>query len=89
MRVTLKQGADLTQVKAKPRVCSPEKSAWLKKPFELLCETEMVYPNLQAICASVEMAFPKGPGKGYVKNGKRGACEQKAATVLPNRTAAA
>ena len=25
----------------------------------------------------------------YVKNGKRGACEQKAATVLPNRTAAA
>ena len=24
-----------------------------------------------------------------VKNGKRGACEQKAATVLPNRTAAA
>ena len=26
---------------------------------------------------------------GTVKNGKRGACEQKAATVLPNRTAAA
>ena len=26
---------------------------------------------------------------GSVKNGKRGACEQKAATVLPNRTAAA
>ena len=25
----------------------------------------------------------------YVKNGKRCACEQKAATVLPNRTAAA
>ena len=25
----------------------------------------------------------------HVKNGKRGACEQKAATVLPNRTAAA
>ena len=25
----------------------------------------------------------------FVKNGKRGACEQKAATVLPNRTAAA
>ena len=24
----------------------------------------------------------------HVKNGKRGACEQKAATVLPNRTAA-
>ena len=27
--------------------------------------------------------------KAIVKNGKRGACEQKAATVLPNRTAAA
>ena len=26
---------------------------------------------------------------GFVKKGKRGACEQKAATVLPNRTAAA
>ena len=25
----------------------------------------------------------------HVKNGTRGACEQKAATVLPNRTAAA
>ena len=25
----------------------------------------------------------------HVKNGKRGACQQKAATVLPNRTAAA
>ena len=29
------------------------------------------------------------PHHGSVKNGKRGACEQKAATVLPNRTAAA
>ena len=25
----------------------------------------MVYPNPQAICASVAMAFPKGPSKGY------------------------
>ena len=25
----------------------------------------MVYPNPQAICASVAMAFPTGPGKGY------------------------
>ena len=66
MRVTLKQGADLSQVKAKPRVYPPpEKSAWLKEHFELLCETGMVYPNPQANCASVAMAFPKGPGKGY------------------------
>ena len=65
MRVTLKQDADLSQVKAKPRVYPPEKIAWLKEHFELLCETRMVYPNPQAICASVAMAFPKGPGKGY------------------------
>ena len=25
----------------------------------------MLYPDLQAICASVAMAFPKGPDKGY------------------------
>ena len=64
MRVTLKQGADLSQVKAKPRVYPPEKSACLKEHFELLCETGMVCPNPQVICASVAMAFPKGPGKG-------------------------
>ena len=65
MQVTVKQGADLTQVKAKPRVYPPEKSAWLKEHFELLCGTGMVYPNPQAICASVAMAFPKRSGKGY------------------------
>ena len=65
MRMTLKQGADLSQVKTKPRVYPPEKSTWLEGHFELLCETGMVYPNPQAICASVAMAFPKGPGKGY------------------------
>ena len=65
MRVTLKQGADFTQVKAKPRVCPPEKSTWLKEHFELLCETGMAYPNPQAICASVAMAFPKEPGRAY------------------------
>ena len=65
MRVTLKQGADLSQVKAKPRVYPPETSAWFKEYFELLYETGMVYPNPQAICASVAMAFPKRPGKGY------------------------
>ena len=65
MRVTAKQGADLTQVKVKPRVYSPKKSAWLKEQFKLLCETGMVYPNPQAICASVAMTFSKEPGKRY------------------------
>ena len=65
MRVTLKQSADLSQVKAKPRVYPPEKNARLKEHFEMLCETGMAYPNPQAICASVAMAFPKGPGKAY------------------------
>ena len=31
MRVTLKQGEDLSQMKAKPRVYPPEKSAWFKE----------------------------------------------------------
>ena len=44
---------------------SSEKSAWLKEHFELLCETGMVYPYPQAIFASVAMAFPKRPGRGY------------------------
>ena len=34
MRVTLKQGADLSPMKAKPRVYPPEKSAWLTEYFE-------------------------------------------------------
>ena len=45
MQVTLKQGMDFSQVKAKPRVYPPKKSTWLKENFELLCETGMMYPN--------------------------------------------
>ena len=45
---------------------------------------------------TVRPFFPldDGPGEqmavceGFVKKGKRGACKQKAATVLPDRTAA-
>ena len=44
---------------------SPEKSASLNEYFELLCETGMVHPNPQEICARVAMAFPKGSGKRY------------------------
>ena len=62
--MTLKQGADLTQVDAKPRVYPPETCACLKEHFELLCETGMAYPNPQTIYASVAMTFPTGPGKG-------------------------
>ena len=65
MQVNLKQGADLTHVKAKPRLYSSEKSTWLEENYDLLCETGMVYPNPHAICASVALAFPKEPGKGY------------------------
>ena len=63
--MTLKKSADLSQVKAKPRVYRPEKSAWFKEHFELLCVTGMVYPNPQAVCASVASVFPKGPCKEY------------------------
>ena len=64
MRVTLEQGADLSQVKAKPRVCPPEKSAWLKE--HLSCSVRQGWcTGIRRICASVAMASPKGPGKGY------------------------
>ena len=66
MRVTLQQGVDLTQVKVKSRVYPPEKSARLKGHFELLCETGMAYPNPQAICASVAMAFSKDRARDTV-----------------------
>ena len=65
MRVTLKQGADLSEVKAKPRRYPPDRSAYLREHFQLLSDAEMVYPNPQAVCASVAMAFPRGPGKRY------------------------
>ena len=60
MRVTLKQGADLSEVKAKPRRYLPDRSAYLREHFQLLCDAGMVYPNPQAVCASVAMAFPRG-----------------------------
>ena len=63
MRVTLKQGVDLSQVKAKPRVYPSEKIAWLKEHFELLCETGVVYPNTQAICTSGD-GVSQGTGQG-------------------------
>ena len=59
------KGADLSHVKARPRVYPPEKSAWFKEHFELLCVAGMVYPNPQAVCASVAGVFPKGPCKEY------------------------
>ena len=43
--VVLKQGVDLTQGKAKPRVYPSEKSAWLKEHFMLLYKAGMVYLN--------------------------------------------
>lgn len=46
MRVALKHGAFLKQVKAKLHAYLPEKIAWRKGHFELLFETGMVYVNL-------------------------------------------
>ena len=42
-------------------------------------EKSYLFVEVESLCGA----------KGYVKNDKRGACLQKAATVLPNRTAAA
>ena len=64
MRVRLKQGADLTQVKAKPRVYPPEKSAWLKECFELLCETGILYPEPAGDLCECGDGVSQGTGQG-------------------------
>ena len=52
------------------------------------------YVHFICTCCVLQGVFPsacliKRQSVLRVKKGKRGACEQKAATVLPNRTAAA
>lgn len=64
MRLTSKQAVDLTQVKAKPRLYPPEKSAWLNDYFELLDEMTMVCLNPKAFSrygarsTVMELIFP-------------------------------
>ena len=42
MLIMLKQGADLSEVKAKPRRYPPDRSAHLREHFQLLCDAGMV-----------------------------------------------
>ena len=58
----LKADADLSKVKAWPRVYLPAKTAWLDEQFTQLAEAGMVYENPQAICSSPAQAVPKGNG---------------------------
>ena len=61
-QVKLKVDADLSKVKARPRVYSPAKTAWLDEQFAQLADAEMVYENPQAICSNRAQAAPKGNG---------------------------
>ena len=61
-QVKLKVDADLSKVKARPRVYSPAKTAWLDEQFAQLANVGMVYENPQAICSNPAQAVPKGNG---------------------------
>ena len=60
--VKLKVDADLSKVKAKPRVYLPAKTARLDEKFAHLTNAVMVYENPQAICSNPARAVPKGNG---------------------------
>ena len=59
-QVKLKVDADLSKVKARPRVYSPAKTAWLDEQFAQLADAGMVYENPQAIYSNPAQAVPKG-----------------------------
>ena len=65
-QVKLKTDTDLSKVKARPRVYSPARTAWLDKQFAQLTEAGMVYENPQAIYSNLAQAVPKGNGYSLV-----------------------
>ena len=56
----VKVDADLSKVKARPRVYSLTKTAWLDEQFAQLADAGRVYQNPQAICSNPAQAVPKG-----------------------------
>ena len=73
-QVKLKVDADMSKVKARPRVYSPAKTAWLDGQFAQLADAGMVYENPQAIRSNPAQAVPKG-------NGYRLVCDFKAVNL--------
>ena len=61
-QVKLQVVAELSKVKARPRVYSPAKTAWLDEQFAQLADAGMVYVNPQAMCSNPAQAVPKGNG---------------------------
>ena len=57
-QVKLKVDADLTKLKARSRVYSLAKTAWLDEQFAQLADAGMVYENPQAICSNPAPAVP-------------------------------
>ena len=61
-QVKLKVDVDLSKVKARPRVYSPTKTAWLDEQFAQLADAGIVYENPQATCSNPAQAVPKVNG---------------------------
>ena len=60
--VKLKVDADLSKVKARPRIYSSANTAWFGEQFAQLADAGMVYENPQAICSNPAQAVPKDNG---------------------------
>ena len=56
----LKADGDLSKVKARPRIYSPAKTAWLDEQFAQLADAGMVHKTPQGICSKLTQAVPKG-----------------------------
>ena len=61
-QVKLKGDGDLSKVKARPRIYSPAKTAWLDEQFAHLADAGMVYENPQAMCSNPAQPVPKSNG---------------------------
>ena len=61
-QVKLEVDADLSKMKARARVYSTAKTAWLDEQFLQLADTGLVYENPQAMCSNPAQAVSKGNG---------------------------
>ena len=62
----LKADANLSKAKARPRVYSPAKTAWLDELFAQRADAGMVCENSQAMCSNPAQAVPKCNGDRLV-----------------------
>ncbi|CAN0336302.1 unnamed protein product, partial [Ascophyllum nodosum] len=65
-QVKLKVDADLSKIKARARVYSTAKTAWLHEQFPLLADAGLVYENPQAIYSNPAQTVSKGNDYRFV-----------------------